>query len=200
MLKYTDTLITFSELPDEVTLCINLSRCPCKCEGCHSSHLAEDIGKILNITVLEKLLDENQGASAVCFMGGDNSPELINHYASLIRETIVEVPEVQFTLPKDVYIPSKNVRLFKGMPITLTKIERNPIKIGWYSGRQELANEIDLRNFDYIKLGPYIKELGPLNNPSTNQRMYKVIHMSTGNSKLIDITHKFWKRNNETQN
>ena len=40
---------------------------------------------------------------------------------------------------------------------------------------------------------PYIKEKGPLDNPNTNQRFYKVV-----NEELIDITHKFWKR--ETEN
>lgn len=37
MLKYTDTRVTFSEVPDEVTLCINISGCLCHCEWCHSA-------------------------------------------------------------------------------------------------------------------------------------------------------------------
>ena len=49
-------------------------------------------------------------------------------------------------------------------------------------------------HFDYIKIGPYKKELGGLDNPNTNQRMYlnwwdeedKVVH-------CLDITSKFWK-------
>ena len=45
MLKYVDTLVTFSEIPDEITLCINISNCPCKCPGSHSSYLAQDIGE-----------------------------------------------------------------------------------------------------------------------------------------------------------
>ena len=53
------------------------------------------------------------------------------------------------------------------------------------------------KNFDIIKLGPYIEELGPLNNKTTNQRMYKVAynHYDDGTSgyELEDITHKFWK-------
>ena len=28
MLKYVDTLVTFSEIPDEISLCINVSNCP----------------------------------------------------------------------------------------------------------------------------------------------------------------------------
>ena len=43
-MKYTDTQITFSEFPDEIALCINISNCPFHCPGCHSPELWEDIG------------------------------------------------------------------------------------------------------------------------------------------------------------
>jgi len=43
-------------------------------------------------------------------------------------------------------------------------------------------------DFDYIKIGPYIEEKGPLNNPNTNQRLYEKV----GNNHK-DITYKFWK-------
>ena len=69
----------------------------------------------------------------------------------------------------------------------------NSIKVAWYSGRQELSNHIDLCNFDYIKLGPYKEEFGPLNSRTTNQRFYKV-----SDGELINITSKFWKH--ETEN
>ena len=62
------------------------------------------------------------------------------------------------------------------------------IKVAWYSGRQELNNNIDLCNFDYIKLGPYKEEFGPLNSRTTNQRFYKV-----NGKELVDMTNKFWK-------
>ena len=47
MLKYVDTAITFSEVPDEVTLCINLSNCHFHCSACHSKYLWEDVGEEL---------------------------------------------------------------------------------------------------------------------------------------------------------
>ena len=62
-----------------------------------------------------------------------------------------------------------------------------PIKIAWYSGRQELSKEINLNNFNFIKLGPYIEDLGPLNSKTTNQRFYKIEE-----GKLVDITNLFW--------
>ena len=47
MLKYVNTAITFAEFPDEISLLINISNCPCHCKGCHSAYLAEDIGEPL---------------------------------------------------------------------------------------------------------------------------------------------------------
>ena len=38
-MKYTDTQVTFSEFPDEIALCINISNCPWHCPGCHSPEL-----------------------------------------------------------------------------------------------------------------------------------------------------------------
>lgn len=68
----------------------------------------------------------------------------------------------------------------------------SPIKVAWYSGRQELSPDIDLRNFDYIKLGPYIEEKGPLSSRTTNQVMLQIDN-SCGRSIVKDITSRFWK-------
>ena len=164
MLKYVNYDITFQEIPDEITLCINISNCPCHCKGCHSAYLAEDVGKpLVGMVLREDLINKNKGITCVAFMGGDSSPESINNLAEYIK-----------TWPGLEYL-----------------------KIAWYSGRQELSKEIDLKNFDYIKLGPYIEELGPLNHKTTNQRMYRIVldHYDDGTSgyELEDITFKFWK-------
>lgn len=157
MLKFTDTQVTFAEVPDEITLCINISNCPCHCKGCHSAYLAEDIGALLSEAGLTLLIEANRGISCVAFMGGDANPEEINLHAAFIKG------------------------MYPG------------IKVAWYSGRQELSKDIDLVNFDYIKLGPYDEDRGPLNKRTTNQKFYKVFHFSTGRCELIDITHKFWR-------
>ena len=154
MLKYVDTKVVFQEVPDEVTLAINISGCPCNCRGCHSSYLAEDIGEPLDLQHLTNLIDSNKGITCVCIMGGDANPGEVDDIAQDIKE----------------YYPE--------------------LKVGWYSGRQELSKEINLENFDAIKLGPYIEELGPLNSKNTNQRFYKI-----EKNKLIDITNLFWKDN-----
>lgn len=157
MLKYVDSKVVFAEVPDEITLAINISNCPCQCKGCHSSYLAQDIGEPLDLQHLTNLIDSNKGISCVCIMGGDANPSEVDDIAQDIKE----------------YYPE--------------------LKVGWYSGRQELSKDIELGNFDYIKLGPYIEEFGPLNSKTTNQRFYKV-----SDGELVDITSKFWKH--ETEN
>lgn len=156
MLKYVDAKVVFAEVPNEVTLAINISNCPCQCKGCHSSYLAQDIGTELTFSELRRLIKHNSGISCIAFMGGDSEPKRIDALASFVTN-------------------------------------HYQLKVAWYSGRQELSKEIDLQNFDFIKLGPYIEELGPLNSKNTNQRFYKV-----NGKELIDITSKFYKH--ETEN
>lgn len=85
MLKYVDTLVSFQEVPDEISLCINISNCPCRCEGCHSPYLAEDVGEYLTPNKLLELISSNKGISCVSFMGGDSNPGDINGLAAVIR-------------------------------------------------------------------------------------------------------------------
>lgn len=151
MLKYVDAKVVFAEVPDEVTLAINISNCPCQCKGCHSSYLAQDIGTELTFSELRRLIKHNSGISCIAFMGGDSEPKRIDALASFVTN-------------------------------------HYQLKVAWYSGRQELAKEINLKWFDFLKLGPYIEELGPLNSKTTNQRFYKVV-----NDELIDRTSVFWK-------
>ena len=156
MLKYVDTKVTFSEVPDEISLCINISNCPCHCKNCHSSYLAQDIGTELTFNEVRKLIKKNSGISCIAFMGGDYEPKRIDALASFVTN-------------------------------------HYQLKVAWYSGRQELSKDINLEWFNYVKLGSYKEEFGPLNSRTTNQRFYKV-----SDGELINITSKFWKH--ETEN
>ena len=71
MIKYVDTLVCFSEVPDEITLAINISGCPIRCSNCHSKYLWEDVGESLNRDSLHNLIEKNKGISCLAFMGGD---------------------------------------------------------------------------------------------------------------------------------
>lgn len=87
MIKYIDYDIVFQEIPDEVTLAINISCCPHRCKGCHSPHLQKNIGKVLNQLSLSKLLKKYEGSiTCICFMGGDAHIEELCRLAYFVRE------------------------------------------------------------------------------------------------------------------
>lgn len=157
MLKYVDTLVCFSEIPDEITLAINISGCPIRCPDCHSKYLWEDVGKPLDRDSLHSLIEKNKGVSCLAFMGGDAN---ITYLQTLIYWVKTRYPE---------------------------------LKVAWYSGREEPLKVSDVKYLDYIKMGPFIKERGPLNDRNTNQRLYKIHHLNEGKVRIEDITSKFWK-------
>ena len=68
-------------------------------------------------------------------------------------------------------------------------VRKRGLKTAWYSGRQELPECFDREVLDYVKVGPYIESKGPLTNPDTNQRMYRIEE-----GRMTDITDKFKKK------
>ena len=155
MLKYYNAMVVFEEIPDEITLAINITNCPCHCVGCHSKFLWEDVGTELTFEELERLIKD--GITCICFMGGDANVNEINELAK---------------------------------KILISKRYGN-LKVGWYSGRDEISKDFDILNFDYIKIGHYDEKLGGLDKKTTNQHLYKI---ETNKETLIDITNKFWKK------
>lgn len=85
MLKYTEVQVGFSEVPGEITLCINISGCPVHCAGCHSPHLWEDIGTELKPVVLSDLIAKNPGVTCIAFMGGDSAPKEVEALARWVK-------------------------------------------------------------------------------------------------------------------
>ena len=154
MLKYVNTGIVFQEIPDEVTLAINISNCPCHCPGCHSHYLWDDIGLPLDTNAIDDFIDQ-YGSDITClsFMGGDADPAAVNQLAQYIHEIYPQ------------------------------------FKVAWYSGRTVLSAQVNKTDFDYIKIGPYIKHLGGLKSPTTNQRLYRLREDLT----FEDITYRFWR-------
>ena len=152
MIKFTDTMVTFSEVPDEISLCINISNCPIHCPACHSKELWENVGEFLTKDKIVALIKRNEGITTFVISGGDCSPMDVNMIAAFVKQSYPE------------------------------------LKVCWYSGRDYVPANIQLKNFDFIKLGPYKEEFGGLDKETTNQKFYKVV----GND-LKDITYKFWK-------
>ncbi len=91
MLKYVNTDVVFQEIPDEVTLAINLSNCPCRCPGCHSKFLWGDHGQVLEEKTIDAFVAEfGSDISCVCFMGGDAEPQEVDRLASYLRKTYTD--------------------------------------------------------------------------------------------------------------
>ena len=155
VLKYVNTGIVFQEIPDEVTLAVNISNCPCHCPGCHSHYVWEDVGLPLDTDAIDDFAHKfGSDITCIAFMGGDNDPKGVNVLAQYIHE------------------------------------EHPQFKVAWYSGRLRIPSLVCKTDFDYIKIGPYIRHLGPLNNPTTNQRLYR----KTEDNQFEDITARFWKK------
>ena len=88
--------IVFQEIPGEVTLALNLSNCPCHCPGCHSPHLAEDIGEPMTEELLSGLI-ARYGAmiTCVCFMGGDADPAEVARWAEWVKKLKIKNYELK---------------------------------------------------------------------------------------------------------
>lgn len=155
MLKYAETRVVFREVPDEVTLAVNITGCPVRCTGCHSPHLAEDEGEPLDAAALTALADKAEGVTCVALMGGDAEPESVLALAKELKRS------------------------------------RPWLRTCWYSGREINGDIQRLAPFDYIKTGPYVESLGPLDSPATNQRFFKIVKESEGKVTLKDITYRF---------
>ena len=84
-------MVVFEEIPNEITLAINITNCPCKCEGCHSKFLWADTGTPLTFDELDKLIKKNDGITCVCFMGGDSEPSYINELAEHLSDNKLKI-------------------------------------------------------------------------------------------------------------
>lgn len=154
MLKYANFDIVFQEVPDEVTLAINISNCPNRCEGCHSKYLWHDVGHPLDKEALDRLIENyRSGITCVCFMGGDAEPYDVANLAMHVKSHYTS------------------------------------LKTAWYSGKNELPEAFHAETFDYIKTGRYDAAAGPLNAPTTNQRMFKRL----ADGRVENITSRFQK-------
>ena len=85
MIKYTDTQVVFREVPDRISLAINISNCPHHCNGCHSAELRKNIGKVLTDEELDRLIKENDGINCVCLMGEGRDIERLTEIVKLIK-------------------------------------------------------------------------------------------------------------------
>ena len=87
MLKFHNYDIVFQEIPDELTLAVNLTGCPCHCPGCHSPHLWEDTGTPLDAPTLQLIYEEYAGeVTCICLMGGDADPQAVESLCAYVKQ------------------------------------------------------------------------------------------------------------------
>ena len=173
MIKYVPQLtsVVMEEIPDRVTLAVEISHCRGNCPGCHSPFLKEDIGEPLTPALIDALVRDNFGVDCFLFLGEGRDPETLCALAAHARSLGLS-PAV-------------------------------------YSGRPEV-DDLLWETFDYVKVGPYVEALGPLNKPTTNQRLYRALEegpdapekgipadagvVVRGGRRFADITARFWHR------
>lgn len=150
MIKYKDSYIVFEEIPDRVSLAVNITNCQNNCIGCHSPELRLNSGVELTEEEIDKLINENYGIDCFLFMGEGKDMGRLLEIARYVKN-------------------------------------KYDIAVAVYSGRNNVEEEY-FEIFDYVKVGEYKKEFGPLNSSTTNQRLYR---MTEGGKE--DMTHLFWK-------
>ena len=150
MIKYKDSHIVFEEIPDRVSLAVNITNCQNNCIGCHSPELRLNSGVELSEDEIDRLIKSNYGIDCFLFMGEGKDQKRLLEIVRYIKETY-------------------------------------SIKIAIYSGRDSVESDF-YRLFDYVKVGGYKEEYGPLNKETTNQRLYEIV-----GDEIKDITYKFWK-------
>jgi len=93
VIKYIpeDTSVVLEEIPEEITLAINISNCPGCCPGCHSPYLQEDIGEELTDEILRNLIEKNIGISCVSFMGEGRDKEALLSLTHTVRNKGLKV-------------------------------------------------------------------------------------------------------------
>ena len=85
-MKYLNYQVVFKEVPDEITLSINITNCPYRCPGCHSPYLQEDVGEELTFETLSHLIEKHKGITCVCFMGGNQNTQELLEYLKAIKK------------------------------------------------------------------------------------------------------------------
>lgn len=72
------------------------------------------------------------------------------------------------------------------------------LKTCWYIGANIFPVKLNLKNVDYLKIGEYKENLGPLSSKYTNQKFLKLTWSETGLN-IENLNYKFRKNENEDQ-
>lgn len=154
---YYNPQITFREVPDEISLtfpCLCYEKEHCSLD-CNSKFCWKENWKdklnILHCEVIEEYYLHNNGVTCITIM----TSLCFFYLKNILRKFKLKYPGIKTCL----YIGKDWEELI------FTKDFR----------------EFDFGVLDYVKIGRFKKEYGPLDNPNTNQRFYKINHTQKGN-------------------
>lgn len=95
MLSFHGYDIVFQEVPNEVSLAIEVGGCPFQCAGCHSPHMREDGPHSLTNDVWELIDKYKNFITCICFMGGDHE---LSEFARLLEDISTDYPDLKLCL------------------------------------------------------------------------------------------------------
>lgn len=100
--------ITFAEILDETTLTFSITGCTRKCKGCHSIHLHERKGNILDYNTFNNILKKYKNyITAICFLGGDKEPFM----SKLLEYIKLNYPKIKLGLYSGYNYVDKSIEL-----------------------------------------------------------------------------------------
>jgi hypothetical protein len=167
-LYYYNPQITFREVPDEISLTIPTLCCnPCSSD-CNSKFCWisnwKEKKEELTLGCLLDLIEKNEGITCVTIMTSLNFKTLDYLFSNI---------KFQY--------PHLKTALYVGA--------------NWEDLLQDIYfHTFNFQNLDFLKIGSFDKNFGPLDNSNTNQRFYKINHLCKGKDKFENITDKFLQK------
>lgn len=166
MVNYLYSSILLQEIPHEISLGFQITGCKIACTDCHSPFVWNPYyGNPLTKEVIDRHLIQAKHSSCILFLGGEDKPDLLELALECRRSY------------------DQKLALYSGRDLS-------------YFFSTDLTDPSPwISTLDYLKVGPYKKELGGLSDPRTNQRLYKIEESvySVHEYELVDITNLFWK-------
>lgn len=107
-MKSASEAICLQEVPDEISLSLAISNCPCHCEGCHSEYLWEDCGRDALQVLKVKLNEVSEYITCVLFMGGDDDNQKDSLF-ECIKYIKVNYPNLKIALYSGFYTVDKKI-------------------------------------------------------------------------------------------
>lgn len=162
-LRYLNYQVYTNEIPDELSLGFTILGCNVHCPECHSKHVwdinSKDIGHILTRNKFLDVCYDQDGITCILFFGGEWEPDALMYFLGIAKDN------------------GFRTALYTGRTLEYMDKLNNDYQNGIY------------KSLDYLKVGPYIPEAGPIICSKTNQRLFKL------KSQIVkyDITEKFWK-------